>query len=229
MQPTTDGSQDLFVTKVNAQGSDLVYSTYLGGNDYDFPGSIAIDAGGNAYVSGHTFSTNFPVKNALQPTCNRCDPSSDGFDVVVAKLNMEGNALVYSTYLGGTKGEEAYGLAVNSAGEAYVAGTTISPNFPTKNPLQGDAPGFDGYVAKVSTDGRALVYSTYFGGNDADFGRALALDGAGNAYIAGETFSTDFPTKHALQASSAGFSDAFVVKISERVGQPRLYLPVVGR
>ncbi len=136
---------------------------------------------------------------------------------------------MYATYLGGTEGEDAFGLAVNGAGEAYVAGFTVSSDFPTGNPTQGDAPGFDGYVAKLRTDGRALVYSTYLGGSDADFARALALDSAGNAYVAGETFSTNFPTKHALQPKNAGFSDGFVVKLSDGVRRPHLYLPLVGR
>lgn len=231
VQPTSDGSQDVFVTKVNANGSDLLYSTYLGGNDYDYPGSIAIDQTGNAYMSGHTFSQDFPVKNALQPRCKRCDPGENtGYDAYITKLNPQGNAFVYSTYLGGTGLDDAFGLAVDAAGQVHVAGTTTSNDFPTRNAVHA-RPGdlFNGYVAKLSADGQSLIYSTYLGGSEADFVRGLALDAAGSVYATGETFSANFPIRHPLQPRIGGHSDTFVVKLSERAGEHQIYLPIVSR
>ncbi len=230
-QPRYAGRGDSFVTKLNAAGSALVYSTFLGGTNTERPGNIAVDAAGSAYVSGFTFSTDFPVKHALQPTCKRCDSGEDtGYDAYVTKLNPQGTTLVYSTYLGGTGLDDALGLAVNAAGEAHVAGATTSRDFPLQNAL-GTWPGdtFNGYVAKLSADGRALIYATYVGGSEVDYARAIVLDRAGTAYVAGETFSTDFPTKHPLQPSNAGFSDAFVVKLRDQGGRPQLYLPMVTR
>jgi hypothetical protein len=212
-----------FIAKLTADGSGLVYSTYLGGtgnglvpsgNIGDYGHGIAVDAAGNAYVVGETASPDFPTANPLQPTLG-----GSATNAFVAKLTPDGSALVYSTYLGGSgqDGDSGWGIAVDGAGNAYVTGGTSSPDFPTANPLPPALLGsYDGFVAQLTADGSALVYSTYLGGSgrDGDLGWGIAVDGAGNAYVVGETASPDFPTANPLQPVLRGNFNAFVVKIS---------------
>ncbi len=158
----------------------LVYSTYLGGSGDDQGNGIAVDSSGSAYVTGQTVSTNFPTSSPLQAVFG------GGPDAFVAKLNPTGSALVYSTYLGGSGEDFGYGIAVDSAGNAYVTGFTSSTDFPTANPLQAVNDG-DGnaFVAKLNPGGSALVYSTYLGGSGGETGIGIAVDSAGNAYVTG--------------------------------------------
>ena len=200
------GSNDVFVTKLNAAGSALVYSTYLGGSGGDIGHAIAVDSAGNAYVTGETdsgtptpTSVPFPTTGAFDATYNL------GGDAFVSKLNAAGNALVYSTFLGGGGTERGYGIAVDGSGAAYVTGHTNSDNassgptggFPTVGPLQANnnSPGiYDAFVTKFSPGG-ALIYSTYLGGTGNEFslyGGAIAVDSAGNAYVGGST-GASFP------------------------------------
>jgi hypothetical protein len=210
------GSEDAFVSKLNAAGNGLVYSTYLGGSGDtgEFGWAIAVDPSGNAYVTGTTTSPNFPTVNPLQPTLNG---ALNGGDAFVSKLNAAGTALVYSTYLGGSGGEQGFGIAVDSAGSAYVAGDTLSTDFPTANPLQAAKGGGydDAFVSKLNPAGNALVYSTYLGGSGSEFANGVALDSAGDAYLTGNTDSTNFPIVSPLQAANAGgVYDAFVSKVN---------------
>jgi Beta-propeller repeat len=211
------GVTDAFVTKLNPTGSALVYSTYLGGAGYDFGYGIAVDSSGDAYVTGVTESTNFPTINPLQPTFG----GSSCCNAFVTKLNPTGSALVYSTYLGGSGnnvGDQGYGIAVDSSGDAYVTGLTTSTDFPTMNPLQlANAGNEDAFMAKLNLTGSALVYSTYLGGSDKDEGYGVAVDSSGNAYVTGWTQSTNFPTMNSLQPNYAGGNDAFVAKINGAV------------
>ena len=214
-QPNLLGIQDAFVTKLDAAGSALVYSTYLGGSSSDEGFVIAVDATGNAYVGGFTKSLNFPTVNPFQAGCS--PGCHDGF---VTKLNATGDALVYSTYLGGS-GEEGSGneftsgIAVNSAGELYVAGPTSAPDFPTVNPLQATLRGpSDVFVLKLNAAGDALVYSTFLGGSGEEFVVGVAVDPAGNAYVGGRTDSTDFPTASPVQPALGGGIDGFVTKVN---------------
>ncbi len=200
---------DAFVTKLNPAGSALVYSTYLGGNSMDWGGGIAVDGEGDAYVTGQTYSTNFPTMNPLQQ--NYAGGPGDAF---VTKLNPAGSALVYSTYLGGWLMDWGGGIAVDITGNAYVTGFTMSGNFPTMNPLQGCGGYWDAFVSKFNPTGSALVYSTCLGGTDADWGLAIAVDSAGNAYVTGYTDSTNFPTENPLQPANGGGNDAFVAKLN---------------
>ena len=222
--PTTTGSfqpgfnagsgsvpSDAFVTKLDATGSALVYSTYLGSNGDDAGNGIAVDAAGNAYVTGYTNSINFPTTSgAFQTNC-----SSAG-DVFVSMLNPAGSALVYSTCLGG--GSLGAGIAVDTAGNAYVTGHTSSPSFPTTagsvQTICDSA--VDVFTAKINPAGSALVYSTCFGGSGADFGQGIALDAGGNAYVTGYTYSTNFATTPgAFQTSVAGSATfGFVTKLN---------------
>ena len=212
LQPTPNGGQDAFVAKLNAQGTALVYSTYLGGSGDEEGVGIAVDRAGQAYVTGGpTNSTDFPTtREALQPTFGGV------YDAFVAKLNARGTALVYSTYLGGSEFENGSGIAVDRAGQAYVTGYTLSTDFPTKNALQSTFGGVeDAFVTKLNARGAALVYSTYLGGSSLEFGGGIAVDRAGQAYVTGQTQSTDFPTKNALQPTFGGVEDAFVTKIRD--------------
>ena len=210
-QANRKGSSDAFVTKLNASGSALVYSTYLGGSEFDRGLSIAVDAAGNAYVTGRSeaFSTSdFPTVSPFQATL------MGTMDAFVTKLNSSG-AILYSTYLGGSSGDEGRGIAVDSQGNAYVTGLTGSDNFPTANPLLGNSGNGEAFVTKFNPTGSALVYSTYLGGTNRDDAYSIAVDNAGNAYVTGSTSSNDFPTANPLQANRKGsFDDAFVTKIN---------------
>jgi hypothetical protein len=154
LQPAYGGGGDAFVSELNPSGSALVYSTYLGGSVDDWGYAIAVDTSGNAYVTGHTSSTNFPTMNPSQPTYG-----GGAYDAFVAKLNASGLALVYSTYLGGSGADEGYGMVLDSSGNAYVTGYTSSTNFPTMNPLQsGKAGGYDdAFVSKLDFQLSAAV------------------------------------------------------------------------
>jgi hypothetical protein len=216
------GSDDAFVAELNATGSALVYSTYLGGNGADWGTGIAVDGAGNAYITGGTGSTNFPTQNALQAA------NAGTANAFVSKINAAGTALVYSTYLGGSNYDYASGIALDSAGDAYVTGFTHSSNFPTHNPLQAaNAGSSDAFVAELDAAGTALVYSTYLGGNGADWGAGIAVDSAGNAYLTGSAGSANFPTHNALQAANAGGADAFVAEVRAG-GNALLYASYLG-
>ena len=207
LQTTLGGSTDAFVAKLNTDGNAFVYSTYLGGSEHDLGEGIAVDSEGNAYITGWTWSTDFPTVDPLQGSF------AGVADAFVAKLNEDGGALVYSTYLGGSGRDEGEGIAVDSAGNAYITGDTNSSDFPIANPVQATCRGEDAFVAKLSGDGSALVYSTYLGGSGSDYGRGIAVDSEGNAYVTGSTLSSDFPTANPVQGSRSGVTDAFVAKI----------------
>jgi len=221
-QGAKGGGRDAFVTKLNAAGSALVYSTYLGGSDYDFGRGIAVDGAGSAYVTGDTWSQNFPTANAYQGAFG-----GGNDDAFVTKLNTAGSALVYSTYLGGSGEDYGSGIAVDAAGSAYVTGDTRSQNFPTANAYQGAFGGVnDAFVTKLSAAGSALVYSTYLGGDGGDRGSGIAVDAAGNAYVTGRAGSADFPTANAYQGAFGG-GDAFVTKLNA-AGSGLVYSTYLG-
>jgi hypothetical protein len=233
---------DAFVTKFNASGSALVYSTYLGGSFADIGHGIAVDSSGDAYVTGRTGSHDFPVTpGAFQTTCddgNNCVADGDAF---VTEFNASGSALVYSTFLGGNSYDSGGGIAVDSSGNAYVTGATSSGDFPVTagafqttcgNPNCGISD--DAFVTKFNPTGSALVYSSYLGGSNADTGQGVAVDSAGNAYVAGQTFSTNFPTTPgAFQTTCGGstdcssFGDTFVTEFNP-TGSALLYSTYLG-
>jgi len=218
---TDQGTDDVFVTKLDSSGSALVYSTYLGGNSYDQGYDITIDASGNAYVTGNTTSTDFPTENPFQS-----DHGGGFFDVFVAKLNNSGNSLAYSTYLGGDGDDHSYSIEVDSSYNAYLTGFTLSSNFPTKGEYQTGQGNIDAFVTKLNSAGNDLVYSTYLGGNEEDYGRRLALDASGNAYITGYTHSFTFPTEGEYQTNQIGV-DAFVTKLNS-AGNSLVYSTYLG-
>ncbi len=216
---TDQGNLDAFVTKLSSSGGSLVYSTYLGGNDYEFGWGIAVDNSGCAYVTGNTMSTDFPTVNPYQ--------TNQGFvDVFVTKLSSSGSSLVYSTYLGGEMDDRGWGIAVDASGAAYVTGWTLSVNFPTENPYQTDQVYVDVFVTKLSSSGSSLVYSTYLGGNDYDGGYGIAVETSGAVYVMGITSSTDFPTENPFQTYQ-GLNDAFVTKLSSS-GSSLVYSTYLG-
>ncbi len=209
LQSANAGGGDVFITKLNAAGNNLVYSTYLGGgNAADFGYDIALDSSGNVYVTGLAWSTTFPIVNALQ------SQSAGGFDAFITKLNAAGNTLVYSTYLGGSALDHGIAIAVDTSGNAYVTGSTGSTNFPIANALQSaNAGNGDAFITKLNAAGNTLVYSTYLGGGDAERGSAIAVDAGGNAHVTGFTSSPNFPLANALQSANAGDLDAFITKL----------------
>ncbi|PYS56663.1 MAG: hypothetical protein DMF74_28030, partial [Acidobacteria bacterium] len=202
------GDLDAFVTKLNAVGTQLIYSTYLGGGGSDRGFRLAVDRNGNSYVAGDTDSANFPVRGPLQ------DFSGGGGDAFIAKFNSAG-VMSYGTYLGGTGLDGATALAVDAAGRAYVTGYTESANFPTVNPLPGSiAGGFNAFVTKLNAAGTAIAYSTYLGGSGSDAGFGIAVDSSGSVYVLGQTDSRNFPTVNPSQPNNAGgLFDLFISKL----------------
>jgi Beta-propeller repeat len=203
------------VTKLSAAGSSLLYSTYLGGNFVDQGYGIAVDAAGSAHVTGFTESTNFPTANPVQATF-----AFPGADAFVTKLSAAGSPLLYSTYLGGNGTDQGHGIAVDAADQAYVTGSTTSTNFPTASPVQATNVGgsnSDVFVTKLSAAGSPLLYSTYLGGSARDQGQGIAVDATGQAYVTGQTNSTNFPTVSPVQATNGNFFDVFVAKITTNV------------
>ena len=205
------GGGDVFVTKLATTRSTVFYSTYVGGNGVDGGTGIAIDAAGNAYVTGGTTSSIFPVVSPIQGTMRGVQ------DAFLFKLNPTGNSLVYSTFLGGSGEDSGFRVAVDGQGSPYVYGYTKSTDFPVKSAFQSTSGGkFDVFVAKVTPAGDGLVYSTYLGGSQDDFGFGnLVVDAGGTAYLSGYTKSPNFPTRNPVQASSGGgLYDAFVARIA---------------
>ena len=200
---------DAFVTKLSPAGNTLVYSTYLGGSGADYGWDLALDSGGRAYVTGYTYSTNFPTLNHFQT-----EPGDSNADAFAAKFTPQGNALVYSTYLGGNRWDAATSIAVDPPGNAYVAGKTDSTNFPLAGPLHGDRGLRDGFVVKLAPEGGAPLFSTYLGGSEYDEIQDIAVDPDGAVYVAGQTYSTDFPLLNPLRGDPGDRdADAFAAKL----------------
>jgi hypothetical protein len=202
------GTWDCFLCAVGPAGGTPLYSTYLGGSGFDYGLALVSDAAGTVTVAGYTSSTNFPVVNAVQAA-----NAGGGDDAFLLRMNASGSAIVYSTYLGGSNYDQAYALAVDASGAAYVGGFTYSTDFPVKKSTQAAFGGGtdDAFVAKVAPGGSPLVFSTYIGGNGYDEIYALEADGLGGFIAGGVTSSADFPVRSPYQGSYAGGSiDGFV-------------------
>lgn len=203
------GTQDAFLAKIDAAGSSLVYSSYLGGSADEQGTGIGIDASGDAMVSGQTGSSDFPTLSALQGSY------AGGEDSYVTKVDASGS-LLYSTYLGGSGNELGFALTADSAGNAYPAGVTCSTDFPLEASIQSLTGGCFAYVSKLNPSGSAFVYSTALGGTGFQFALAVAVGQNGNAYITGQTSSADFPTAQAFQpAYGGGGADVYVAQIND--------------
>ncbi len=237
LHPGTDlFSMDAFVAKISPDGSKLLYSTYLGGSSQDGGLGIVVDAAGNAYVTGGTTSSDFPVTSgAFQTTFGGSGGQSisefSTGDAFVVKLDPNGKT-IYSTFLGGSKDDLGIGIAIDSDGNAFIAGSTISTNFPLRQAFQTSYKGSggeanfvagDGFIAKLNPQGSALVYSSLLGGSRDDRASAIGVDKNGNVFVTGNTLSTDFPvTADATQAKYSGepdanpfrTGDAFIAQIS---------------
>jgi Secretion system C-terminal sorting domain/Beta-propeller repeat len=206
------GGSDAIIIKLNATGSALIYSTYVGGNGHDSGYDIALDSFNNAYITGYTESSNYLVSpDAFQ------NGHEGGFtDAFVTKINASGTRLIYSTYIGGNGDDTAYSIAVDTNDNAYITGLTESTNFDITNGAfqTTNAAGRDVFVTKINPTGTALIYSTYVGGDNNDVGLSIALDTYANGYITGLTWSTDFDTTTgAFQTINAGARDLFVFKL----------------
>ncbi|MFH1038701.1 MAG: SBBP repeat-containing protein [PVC group bacterium] len=216
------GVSDVFITRFNSFGA-VEYSTFLGGSGEEVCWGLAVDEECCAYLTGHTHSQDFPTLNSYQAS------NTDIWEeVFVAKLNSAGSALIYSTYLGGTGFDMGRGIAVGPTREAIVAGWTDAPNFPTSNPYQAVCAGSDdAFIARFTSSGRTLVFSTYLGGSQSDEVFGMALDSGGDVYVAGATYSVDFPLVNPYQAASGGNPDGFFFKLSSS-GRALLYSSYLG-
>jgi len=204
-----NGFTDAFMAKLDAMGSVLVYSGYVGGSGWDTGRGIAVHSSGNAYVTGSTDSVDsFPVAGSPDPTYN------GGTDAFICSVDPAGNSFIYSGYLGGTGGDSGRAIAVDPSGAAYVTGWTNSVDFPTGGGV-GSIPGgyYDAFVTKLNQAG-GITYSGYLGGSIDDFGRGIAIDASGAAYVTGETRSANFPTVGNLGPELQGGMDVFVSKVS---------------
>ncbi len=201
------GQGNVFVTEFNSTGTGIVFSTYLGGSGLDIPSQIYLASNGNLFIVGSTTSNNYPTTSGV------FQPSYAGNqDAFLTEMKPDGSALVYSTYVGGTQIDYGTAVAIDSSGNAYVTGATNSVDFPTLNPIQLSNDGlYDAYVTEISPTG-ALIYSTYLGGSLSDYGTGIAVGSGGSIYVAGYTFSSNFPTQSAFQSTLSGGSDLFVSK-----------------
>jgi hypothetical protein len=208
LQPNYAGNQDAFLTEMKPDGSALIYSTYIGGTGTDFGTAVALDAAGNAYVTGSTRSTDFPTKNPIQPG------NIAQFDAFVTEVSPAG-ALVYSTYLGGALNDYGTGIGVDSSGNVIVSGYTYSTDFPTQDALQSAlSGGSDLFVTKFMPGSNSLLFSTYLGGAGIDRASGMVLDASGNIFVTGDTQSTNFPvTANAYQATLAGTDNVLLAKL----------------
>src|SRR5262249_25703921 len=239
-QPQAKGRGNAFVTKLNANGDGLVYSTYFGGSAFESPRAVVVDDDGSAYLTGSTLSSDFPTTpGAFQTTFhNTVSPGTDAF---VAKFSGDGR-LVYSTFLGGSGVDQGEGIAVDTAGQALVTGYTYSPDFPATSGTPSGT--LDAFLVKLSAGGDRLKLSRYLGGSGWNSGEAVALDAAGNIFVAGSTRSADFPVtpgayQSTLRSRSCSYSlggpsasalppqDIFIIKMN-REGDTILLSTLVG-
>jgi len=211
-----------YIAKFSISGAalQLVYSTYIGNDIAELRG-LVVDNLGNAYITGSTSSTNFPLVNPVQSL------NAGIIDGYIVKLNPQGNALVYSTYFGGNSIDRGRAMAIDTTGSVYVTGVTASTDFPSVNAWQANNAGqLDAYVLKLKPNGSSYDYVTYLGGTSLDYGAGISLDDNNGVFVTGASRSTDLPAINALQTNNAGGYDAFVVNINS-TGTP-VYFDYIG-
>lgn len=234
-QENLAGSFDAFVTKLDPEGTGVVYSTFFGGDARDRANAIGVDISGAVYITGETESQNFPTNADSLPAAFQGEFGGGSQDAFVVKLSPTGTAIEYSSYLGGGSREGGRAIAVDSEGAAYVTGfaneseSILARPFPREAALQEEFGGGagDAFVTKINPLGDSLEYSTYLGGAGFDEGTGIAVDSEGSAYISGTTESEDFATEGAFDESNSGNGDAFVVKLSQD-GSNREYATYIG-
>jgi len=222
-QATFRGVDDSFVTKLNPETGQIIYSTYIGGRGSDGVIGMTVDAAGRAYLSGGTSSNNFPI------TSNRIQSFRGGVDAFVSRLSADGSVLEYSTYVGGSAWEEGVAIAINDAGDIYLTGYTHSLNFPSVNafrPKTVDGGSADAYIVKFTPGSTTFTYATCFGGTAYEFPFGIKVDAAGNAHVVGWSESTDLPLVNPTQ-SYAGGKDAFALKLAPS-GSSAVYSTYLG-
>ncbi len=227
------GQADVFFSKLRTDGKVILYSTYLGGSGAEYSGGIAVDAFARAYVTGSTQSADLPVRGGVQDK-NR--GFADAFVTAFDTTTTGDASLMYSTYLGGSDSDYAMAIAVDAIGNATIAGHTLSLDFPTQNPYQstnasaGSPSTRDAFVARLSSTGNQVLYSTYLGGTDTDLAYAVKINSQGEAFVAGRTFSNDFPVRDAWQSRRSDSSDIFVARLDPGKSGPAslLYSTYLG-
>lgn len=234
LNPTQD-NYDVFLCKFTPDASTLLFSTYLGGKDWDIGHDIAIDNSGNVYVSGTTTSSDFPIQNPLKGELlpifyDICYP--DGF---ITKFSNTGEMILYSTFFGGTSSDQIYGMTLDKADQIYITGTTFSKDFPIVNPATNIVIGpyeatFYIFVSKISAEGHAILYSTYIGArNYYQQGRKIAVDSSGNAYIAADFWGQGlgYPLVNPFQSELKGGAEGLFFKLSPQ-GNNILFMTYLG-
>ena len=240
IQSTKSSGSDVFVAKIDTNGSGVDWATYLGSTRNDRGRAIAVDNSGNAYITGYIENTmtvpsnyNFPLVSEIQ------DQLLGGEEAFVTKVNAAGEAIVFSTFLGGSGGDRGYGIAVDSSNSAYVAGGTVSSDFPIVTPIDGQdtlrgVGNWAGFITRINPAGDGFIYSTYFGSSGSETIRDIAADDSGNAYITGVTYSTTLPAAPRPPDDGPRFinkddciipgcetrNDAFIARISDSGGVP---------
>ena len=222
-QATNKGGNDAFLAQLNTTGTTLLYFTYLGGTGDDDALDLVVKPGSTtAFLTGKTKSADFPTVNPLPPPNNALQGTEDAFVTVIDVSKPPASALVYSTYLGGTGDDTAAGIALDSSGNVYVAGTTDSTDFPTANSIQTTYGGGldDIFVTELSDPTQpgtpTLLFSDYLGGSGDDQGSRVVVDATSNIFVAGFTDSADFPTASPIQAANAGGYDVTLDGVFQR-------------
>jgi hypothetical protein len=224
------GKRNAFITRLNAAGNGLVYSTYLGGEGTDTANGIAVDAGSHAFVTGDTNSLKFPTTAGAFQAVN-----TGGQKVFAAEINPAGTSLMWSTYLGGSSIDHGAAIAVNSLGNVFITGSTQSMDFPSVNAVQPVSGGNqDAFVTGIAAGGKTLLFSTYLGGSGGtpglpEEGDAIVLDPSSNILVAGTTSSLNFPVTRTgfQQAFAGGNTDGFLVKL-DPTGKTLTYGTFIG-
>lgn len=222
-QPYGAGNYDAFITRISSDGSSLITSTYLGGSGEDRAQSCGVDLSGAVSVTGYTDSDNFPLKNPYQSY------RGGRTDAFIVKLTSSSSGLIFSTYLGGDSDEAGFDLILNTGGDIFLSGETSSSNFPTKNSYQASRSSLDQdlFLARFSSSGSNLIFSTYLGGDSIDFGGSIDLGPEDTIFMTGTTWSDNFPTSNCYQKIRQGKYDVFVSRFAS-TGSVLLYSTYLG-